>query len=64
LYSPPNIIDIIKTRSMRFVSHITRLEGIGNAYNILVRKSEAKIKFGLDGRIILIGILKKYGGSF
>jgi hypothetical protein len=42
LYALPNIIEMIKSRSMRGAGHVTRMEEMRNAYSILVRKPEGK----------------------
>jgi hypothetical protein len=41
LYSSPNIIRIIKSRRMKWVGHVARMEK-RNAYRILVGKPEGK----------------------
>jgi hypothetical protein len=41
LYSSPNKIRVIKSRTMRWVGHIARM-GKSNAYRILVGKPEGK----------------------
>jgi hypothetical protein len=43
LYSPPNIIWVIKSRKMRWVGHVGERRG---AYRILVWKPEGKRPFG------------------
>jgi hypothetical protein len=61
-----NMITVIKSRRIRWVGHVARLEAMRNAYNILVGKSEGKRplrRSRLDGRIILEWILGKYGGK-
>jgi hypothetical protein len=40
LYSSPNIIRMIKSRSMRWAGHVPRMREKRNAYRILVGKSE------------------------
>jgi len=37
-----NMITVIKSRRIRWVGHVARLEAMRNAYNILVGKSEGK----------------------
>jgi hypothetical protein len=45
LYSPPNIIRVIKSRRMRWAGHVARMgEGWG-AYRILVRRPEERRQF-------------------
>jgi hypothetical protein len=39
-YVSPNIIRMIKSRSMRWAGHVARMGEMRNAYNILVRKPE------------------------
>jgi hypothetical protein len=56
LYGLPNIFRMIKSRKMRWMEHVVRMEKIGNAYKILVGKCERKISLediDVDGRIIL-----------
>jgi hypothetical protein len=38
LYSSPNIIRMIKSRTMRWVGHVARMEEKRNAYRMLVGK--------------------------
>jgi hypothetical protein len=42
LYSPPNIIRQMKSRRMRWVEHVTRMEQERKVYKVLVRKPEGK----------------------
>jgi hypothetical protein len=46
LYASPNIITVIKSRTVRWVGNVARIGEIRNAYNILVEKSEVKITLG------------------
>jgi hypothetical protein len=46
LYSLPSIIRIIKSRRMRWVEHVTRMEENRNAYRLLVGKPEGKRLLG------------------
>jgi hypothetical protein len=41
-YSSPSIIRIIKSRKMRWVGHVARVEEKRNAYRLLVEKPEGK----------------------
>jgi hypothetical protein len=45
LYSTPNIIRMIKSKTMRLAGHVGRMEEIRSAYKILVRKPEGKRQF-------------------
>jgi hypothetical protein len=42
LYASPNIIREIKSRRMKWAGHVTSMEDVRNAYNILVGKPEGK----------------------
>jgi hypothetical protein len=42
LYSPPNIIRMIKSRRMRWAGHVARMGKKRNAYRILVGNPEGK----------------------
>jgi hypothetical protein len=42
LYSSPNIIRMMKSRSMRLAGHVARIGATRNAYRILVGKPEGK----------------------
>jgi hypothetical protein len=46
LYSSRNIIRMIKSRRMRWVGHIARMEETSNAYMILMGKPEGKRPLG------------------
>jgi hypothetical protein len=62
LYSSPNTIRLIKSRSMRWAGHVARMKRERNAFTILVGKPEGKTP--LSGRIILKWILTEvaWGG--
>jgi hypothetical protein len=56
LYSPPNIIRVIKSRRMRSAGHVARMGEKRGAYRILVgdlREGDRLGDPGVDGRIIL-----------
>ena len=57
LYSSPNIIRVIKSRRMRCVGHVARMGERRDVYRVLVGKP------GLDGKIILRWIFKKWGSG-
>jgi hypothetical protein len=40
LYEPPNIVRVIKSKRMRWASHVACMGAIRCAYEILVRKPE------------------------
>jgi hypothetical protein len=46
LYSSPRVVRRIKSRRMSWVGHIARMGKKGNAYRILVGKSEEKRPLG------------------
>jgi hypothetical protein len=52
LYSLSNIIRVTKSRTMRWVGHVTCIGEMRNAYKILFAKSERKL-LTVDERIIL-----------
>jgi hypothetical protein len=43
LYASPDIIRVIRSRRMRRVVHVARMEKMRNAYIMLIGNSEAKI---------------------
>ena len=65
LYSSPNIVQVIKSRRMRWAGHGARMEEGRGAHKVLVGKPEGKdhwVDQDVDGRIILRGILRKWEG--
>jgi hypothetical protein len=46
LYASPNVITVIKSRSMRWSGHVVGMEEVINAYKILVGNSEVKRPLG------------------
>jgi hypothetical protein len=50
LYSSPNIIRIIKSRTMKWTGYIARIGEKRNAYRILVGKPEGKKPLGRQER--------------
>jgi hypothetical protein len=50
LYSPPNIIRVIKSRRMRWAGHVARTGGKRGTYRILVRRPEGRRPLGRHRR--------------
>jgi len=46
LYSPPNIVQVIKTRTMRWAGHVARMEERRGVYRVLMGKPEEKRPIG------------------
>jgi hypothetical protein len=64
LYSSSDIIRVIKSRRMRCAGHVARMGDSRSVYRVLVGKPERKRSLedtGLDGKIILRWIVKKWG---
>jgi hypothetical protein len=62
LYSSPNFIRVIKSKVMRWAEDAARMGEMRNAHKILVGKPEVinhSDDLGIDGKIILEGILGK-----
>jgi len=63
LYSSPSIVQVIKSRRMRWASHVARMGECRGVCRVLVVKPEGKYHFGhpgVDGRIILIWVFRKW----
>jgi hypothetical protein len=63
LYPSPHIIRVIKSRGMRWAGHVARMGEGRCVYRVLVGKPEERDHLedpGLDGRIILRGIFRKW----
>jgi len=50
LYCSPNIVRVIKSRSMRWAGHVARIGERRGAYRVLVRKPEGKRPLGRPRR--------------
>jgi len=50
LYTPQNIIRVIRSRRMRWVGHVTRMRDLRYVYGILVSKLERKRPLGRHRR--------------
>jgi hypothetical protein len=61
LYSSPSIIRIIKSRRMRWASHVARLGEKRNAYRLLVGKPEGKRPLGRPRRRLVDNIRMDLG---
>jgi hypothetical protein len=66
LYSLPNIVQVVKSRRMRWAGHVVSMvEGRG-VRRVLVGKPERKRPLGrpdIDGRVILRWIFRKWEGA-
>ena len=63
LYSSPNIARVIKSRRMRRTGHVARMGDRRGVYGVLVgnlRERDPLEDPGVDGRIILIWIFRKW----
>ena len=63
LYCSPNIVRVIKSRRLRWVGHVARMEEGRGAHKVLVGRPEGKNHWGdqdVDGRIILRWIFRKW----
>jgi hypothetical protein len=64
LYSLPNIVRVVKSKRMRWAGHVVLMgEGRG-VHRVLVGRPEGRDQWGdrgVDGRIILRWIFRKWG---
>jgi hypothetical protein len=66
LYSSPNIIQVIKSRRLRFAGHVARMGARRRVYRSLVGKPEGRRPLGIqgvDGRIIFKWTFESLGGG-
>ena len=66
LYSPPNIVQVIKSRRMRWVGNVACMLERKYIYRVLVGKPDGKSHLedpGVDGKIILRRIFRKSDGG-
>jgi len=50
LYCTPNVIRVIKSRSIRWAGHVARMGEMRSAYSVLVKKPEGKRPLGKHRR--------------
>jgi hypothetical protein len=65
LYFLPNIVQVVKSRRMRWVGHVVRMGEERGVHRVLVGKAEGKRPMGapdIDGRRILRWIFRKWEG--
>jgi hypothetical protein len=60
LYSSPNIVQVIKSRSMIWVGHVTHTRKRIGIYRFVWGEREHLEYPGIDGRIILRSIFRKW----
>jgi hypothetical protein len=66
LYSSPNIIQVIKSRRLRWAGHVACMGEKRGTYRVLVGKTEGRNHLedqGIDGRIILKWIFERLEGA-
>jgi len=66
LYASPNIVMVIRPRTIRWEGHVVRMREIRNEYKLLVENLKGKdnsVDLRVDGNIVLECVLGKYGGN-
>jgi hypothetical protein len=62
-YCSTHIVRVIKSRRMRWTGHVACMGERRGVYRVLVGKPEGKKQPGVDGRIILRWIFRKWDGG-
>jgi hypothetical protein len=54
LYLSPNVVRVIKSRSLDWAGHVARMEHCRSVLKILTGKPTGKRHLGIDGRAIIL----------
>ena len=52
MYRSPNIVRVIKSRKLRWESHVARMEEVTSSFNILTDTHTGEEGLGVDGEAI------------